>query len=101
MYSNDKWISIMISGYIGYKTPGFKFRFDKILEGDINHLAFHKYIDTQYVDCEQKSIANNALTWKGFLRCKQTLEGELIKNLDALANPESLKQFKDIKELNE
>ena len=35
------------------------------------------------------------------LAVKQTLEGELIKNLDALANPESLKQFKDIKELNE
>ena len=35
------------------------------------------------------------------LAVKQTLEGEVIKNLDALANPESLKQFKDIKELNE
>ena len=35
------------------------------------------------------------------LAVKQTLEGEPIKNLDALANPESLKQFKDIKELNE
>ena len=35
------------------------------------------------------------------LAVKQTLEGEPIKNLDALANPESLKQFKNIKELNE
>lgn len=32
---------------------------------------------------------------------KQTVEGEKIKNLEALANPGSLKQFKNIKELNE
>ena len=35
------------------------------------------------------------------LAVKQTLEGEAIKNLEALANPDSLKQFKGIKELNE
>ena len=35
------------------------------------------------------------------LAVKQTLEGEKIKNLEALANPDSLKQFKNIKELNE
>ena len=32
---------------------------------------------------------------------KQSVEGEAIKNLEALANPDSLKQFKNIKELNE
>ena len=35
------------------------------------------------------------------LAVRQTVEGEPIKNLEALANPESLKQFKNIKELNE
>ena len=35
------------------------------------------------------------------LAVKQILEGEKIKNLEALANPDSLKQFKNIKELNE
>jgi len=35
------------------------------------------------------------------LAVKQTLEGSVIKNLEALANPDSLKQFKNIKELNE
>ncbi len=35
------------------------------------------------------------------LAVKQSVEGEAIKNLEALANPDSLKQFKDIKELNE
>jgi len=35
------------------------------------------------------------------LAVKQSVEGEEIKNLEALANPDSLKQFKNIKELNE
>mgnify|MGYP001238142251 CR=1 FL=1 len=35
------------------------------------------------------------------LAVKKTVEGEAIKNLEALANPDSLKQFIKIKELNE
>ena len=35
------------------------------------------------------------------LAVKQTVEGETIKNLETLANPDSLKQFKNIKELSE
>ena len=35
------------------------------------------------------------------LAVKQSIEGEKIKNLEALANPDSLKQFQNIKELNE
>ena len=35
------------------------------------------------------------------LAVKQIIEGEKIKNLEALANPYSLEQFKNIKELNE
>ncbi len=35
------------------------------------------------------------------LAVKQSIEGESIKNLEALANPDSLRQFKNIKELNE
>ncbi len=35
------------------------------------------------------------------LAVKQTVEGEKIKNLEALANPYSLEQFKNIKDLNE
>jgi len=35
------------------------------------------------------------------LAVKQSVEGKTIKNLEALANPESLEQFKNIKELNE
>jgi acetoacetyl-CoA synthetase len=35
------------------------------------------------------------------LAVKQTVEGNRIKNLEAIANPDSLEQFKKIKELNE
>jgi len=35
------------------------------------------------------------------LAVKQAVEGVPIKNLEALANPNSLEQFKNIKELNE
>ena len=35
------------------------------------------------------------------LAVKQSIEGEKIKNLEALSNPDSLEQFKNIKELNE
>ena len=35
------------------------------------------------------------------LAVKQTVEGSTIKNLEALVNPDSLKQFKNIQELNE
>ena len=35
------------------------------------------------------------------LAVKQSVEGETIKNLEALANPDSLMQFKNIEELNE
>ena len=35
------------------------------------------------------------------LAVKQSIEGEEIKNLEALANPDSLRQFKNIRELNE
>ena len=35
------------------------------------------------------------------LAVKKTIEGDKIKNLEAIANPDSLEQFKNIKELNE
>ena len=35
------------------------------------------------------------------LAVKQSIEGEAIKNLESLSNPDSLEQFKNIKELNE
>jgi len=66
----------VVFGYFGYKTNGFKDRFEMLLEGDVGHLAYHEFIDKEYFDCEPSHLAQNALTWEGFLRCKQTKKGD-------------------------
>ncbi len=70
-------ILIMSSfGYVGHKQGGFRDRLEKILQGDVNHLEFHRYVDERYVDCEPESIAKKALIWESFIRCKQTKPGD-------------------------
>lgn len=61
-----------IFGVLGYNND----RFNGIVGGDVGHKFYHKYIDEKYNDCEPRQVANSALTWKGFLRCKQSGEGE-------------------------
>lgn len=62
-------------GYVGHVKNGFESRFERVLSGDIGHIAFHKYIEEKYFDCEPKIIAENALRWGRFLRCKQSKQG--------------------------
>jgi hypothetical protein len=62
-------------GYFGHTRNGFENRFNRVLSGDIGHIEFHKYIDEKYYDCEPKSIAESALSWDSFLRCKQSKQG--------------------------
>lgn len=62
-------------GYFGYVKNGFESRFERVLSGDIGHTDFHKYMDEKYFDCEPGVIAENALSWEGFLRCKQSKKG--------------------------
>ena len=62
-------------GYFGYVKNGFESRFERVLSGDIGHIEFHKYIDEKYFDCEPKVVAENSLSWEGFLRCKQSRQG--------------------------
>jgi peptidoglycan/LPS O-acetylase OafA/YrhL len=62
-------------GYFGHLKNGFESRFERVLSGDIGHIEFHKYIDEKYFDCEPKVVAENALSWEGFLRCKQSKQG--------------------------
>ena len=62
-------------GYFGTVRNGFESRFNRVLFGDIGHIEFHKYTDKKYFDCEPKSIAENALSWHSFLRCKQSKQG--------------------------
>jgi peptidoglycan/LPS O-acetylase OafA/YrhL len=62
-------------GYQGVKTNGYEYRFEKILTGDIGHHEFHQHVDRTYVDCEPNSVADKALRWEGYVRCKQTRQG--------------------------
>ena len=63
-------------GVMGHYKDGFLDRFTETLEGDVGHVIYHKYIDEKFLDCEPEKIANSALSWDGFLRCKQSLNGE-------------------------
>lgn len=65
----------IVFGMWGRMTDGFSNRVDRSFDGDIGHLSFHQYIDDKYFDCEPKIIAQQALSWNGFLRCKQSKEG--------------------------
>jgi hypothetical protein len=49
---------------------------NRVLDGDIDHREFLGYIDDRYVDCEPGVIAGEALSMDGFLRCKQSVEGD-------------------------
>jgi peptidoglycan/LPS O-acetylase OafA/YrhL len=64
-----------IFGYVGDIKNGFEGRFQRLLAGDIGHVEFHSYMDSKYFDCEPKTIAQNALSFDGFLRCKQSKQG--------------------------
>tara|TARA_Y100000590_G_scaffold56413_1_gene59171 strand:- start:798 stop:2753 length:1956 start_codon:yes stop_codon:yes gene_type:complete len=66
--------------------------------------AIKKEASPRHVPSKIISISEIPKTKNGKLvelAVKQSIEGEKIKNLEALANPGSLKQFKNIKELNE
>ncbi|MDC1433236.1 acyltransferase [Burkholderiales bacterium] len=65
-----------VIGYWGYAQDGFKSRFDAQLHGDVGHIAYHEFVDKNYFDCEPQSVLKAALQWSGFLRCKQSKEGE-------------------------
>jgi hypothetical protein len=63
-------------GLVGSQNQVIDWKFKNVIRGDVGHLEFHKYIDEKYLDCEPKNIAQNAPSWEGFLRCKQSFEGE-------------------------
>jgi len=68
------FLAFGLSGHVG---NGFESRFqpNTDLIGDVGHLEFHRRLDQRYVDCEPASVAATALSWEGFLRCKQTRPG--------------------------
>lgn len=62
-------------GLMIYASNGLESRFKTRLIGDVGQLKFHKYINDKYFDCEPKSVAAEALSWEGYLRCKQSKKG--------------------------
>ena len=95
-WNNDIRIILFIVLNKGYHlTDGIK---DKIKK------AIRTNTSPRHVPSKIISILEIPKTKNGKLvelAVKQSVEGETIKNLEALANPESLEQFKNIKELNE
>jgi len=66
----------IVIGFAGYKSNGFVERYTLVAKGDVGHHTYHEYIDFKYHDCEPEGIAEDALTWEGSLRCKQTRPGD-------------------------
>lgn len=69
------FIFLLCIGIYANTNDGFENRFVKLFDGDVNHAEFHEYVDSHYVDCEPKMLADEALMWGSFLRCKQSQEG--------------------------
>ena len=71
------------------------------LQYSLNHLNFYILCQRDYL-VNLKTIKDIPKTKNGKiveLAVKQTIEGDQVKNLEALINPDSLNQFKKIKEL--
>ena len=80
-----------------------KYNFSQELKNKIKN-AIKENISPRHVPSKIIPVKEIPKTKNGKLvelAVKKTVEGEKINNLEAIANPDSLKQFKNIKELNE
>ena len=59
-------------GTIGHVEDGFEDTYVSAYDGDVGHIAFHKYVADKYFRCTPESIAKDAQEWEGFLRCMQS-----------------------------
>ncbi len=95
-WKNDVRIILFVvlnKGY--YLTNAIK---DKIKK-EIKNNASPRHVPSKIISILEIPKTKNGKLVE--LAVKQSVEGETIKNLEALANPDSLKQFKNIKELDE
>jgi len=84
-WSIDRWRVFSVSatlsliflaiGLLINASDGLESRFGSRLIGDVGQLEFHQYIDDKFFDCEPKSVAAKALSYDGYLRCKQSKIG--------------------------
>ena len=72
---------------------------NKVIKEEIRFKASPRHVPAKIIAISEVPKTKNGKLVE--LAVKQTIEGETIKNLEALANPDSLKQFQNMKELNE
>ena len=95
-WNNDIRIILFIVLNKGYNlTNEFKDKVKKTIRSN----ASPRHVPSKIISISDIPKTKNGKLVE--LAVKQTIEGEIIKNLEALANPDSLEQFKNIKELHE
>ena len=95
-WKNDVRIILFIVLNQGYKLNNkIKEKIKKTIRSD----ASPRHVPSKIISILEIPKTKNGKLVE--LAVKQTVGGESVKNLEALANPDSLKQFKNIKELNE
>ena len=64
-------------GTAGHFSGGFSGRFNFVAayEGDVGQREFFQLLADKYVDCTPEAIAQEAIRWEEFLRCKQSKSG--------------------------
>jgi len=96
LWNNDIRIILFIVLNSGYQ---FNTKIKKKIKDAIKLNASPRHVPSKIIQILDIPKTKNGKLVE--LAVKQTVEGKKIKNLEALANPDSLKQFKNIKELNE
>jgi len=95
-WKNDIRIILFVVLNKGYDlTDDLRDKIKKVIKTD----ASPRHVPTKIISVTEIPKTKNGKLVE--LAVKQCITGEAIKNLEALANPDSLKQFKNIKELNE
>ena len=95
-WDNDVRIILFVVLNKGYKlTDKIKKKIKKVIRSE----ASPRHVPSKIISILEIPKTKNGKLVE--LAVKQSIEGEKIKNLEALANPDSLKQFKNIKELYE
>ena len=95
-WDNDVRIILFVVLNKGYElTDKIKKKIKKIIRSE----ASPRHVPSKIISILEIPKTKNGKLVE--LAVKQSIEGEKIKNLEALANPDSLKQFKNIKELYE
>ena len=95
-WDNDVRIILFVVLNKGYElTDKIKQKINKVIRSE----ASPRHVPSKIISILEIPKTKNGKLVE--LAVKQSVEGEKIKNLEALANPDSLKQFKNIKELYE